>query len=142
MGNSPCLYIALVLIALLIFVVVISTVDKGKKEKNLIAHCKEKKERIESKLSESGFVTTSKFEYMDTLHTQDQVSGKYSDGDATDYKKKGAYFSKEFRIDTQHKQIALSDTFKMAIVIIRFKDILECKVVEDNTTIMVGALTQ
>ncbi len=140
MENSPCLYIALVLIALIIFVAIISTLNKGKKEKNLIAHCKEKKERIESMLSKSGFITASEFQYMDTIHAQDQVSGKYIDGDAINYKKTGAYFSKEFRIDAQNKQIALSDTFKMAIVIIPFKDILECKVVEDNATIMEGGV--
>jgi hypothetical protein len=44
------------------------------------------------------------------------------------------------RIDTNHKLIALTDSYKFAIDVVPFKDILECKIVEDNATIMEGGV--
>jgi hypothetical protein len=140
MEQYACLVAILVVIAFTVILVVIFNLGNRRQEKKAVVHCKEKHDVIESKLIEAGFETTSKIEYQDVLETQNDIHGKYRDSIAKEYMNKGICFSKEFRIDSDHKKIALSDSFNFSIVVIAFKDILECKLVEDNSTIMEGGV--
>ncbi len=140
MEPSSCAIAIFIIVGLIVIFVVATNLGNRKHEKKAVLHNMEKLAKLESKVKDAEFDITNKIEYRDVLEPQIEIHGKYRDSLAEEYMTNGICFSKEFLLDMDHKKIALIDSFKSKIEIMNFKDVLDVKITEDNSTVMEGGV--